>query len=95
MRNAIRYSPAETAISVRVKLVGSNAEIIIRDQGPGVPDDQLIRIFDPCAADTEQFAQTPPIRKRPLTEELVNCIPQHGSLIWQTGRAVEIPSGTS
>ena len=47
LRNAIRYSPENAAIEVRMGYEPNNAVIVIRDFGPGVPDDALSRIFDP------------------------------------------------
>jgi len=46
IRNAIRHTPADTAVEVRLDSNGST-RISVRDQGPGVPDEYLPRIFDP------------------------------------------------
>ena len=43
IRNAIRYAPAGSA--VEVTLAGTS--IRVRDYGPGVPEEDLARIFDP------------------------------------------------
>ncbi len=47
VRNAIRYAPRETAIAV--SLVRQNGKVLVdvRDEGPGVPDESLPRLFDP------------------------------------------------
>jgi len=47
IRNAIRYAPRDTAIEIELKKVAGNAQITVRDQGPGVPEESLSRIFDP------------------------------------------------
>ncbi len=47
LRNAIRYSPSHSTIAVGLNSANGNVQISIRDQGPGVPEDQLTRIFDP------------------------------------------------
>lgn len=47
LRNAIRYSPEDSAIQVCLADEGGNTNIIVRDYGPGVPEDTLTRIFDP------------------------------------------------
>jgi two-component system sensor histidine kinase CpxA len=44
VRNAIRYTPAGTNVEVAVRQDG---HIVVRDYGPGVPEDALTRIFDP------------------------------------------------
>jgi two-component system sensor histidine kinase CpxA len=43
IRNAIRHAPAGTAVEVTVK----ERSILVRDRGPGVPEQDLARIFDP------------------------------------------------
>jgi two-component system sensor histidine kinase CpxA len=47
LRNAVRYAPAETAVSVRVRPEPGRAVVEIRDSGPGVPEPDLPRIFEP------------------------------------------------
>jgi signal transduction histidine kinase len=46
VRNAIRYAPAGTAIDIGLTTREPLAIITVRDRGPGVPSDSLIRIFD-------------------------------------------------
>jgi len=47
LRNAIHHSPAGTSIEVSVKRVGRAIEVAIRDNGCGVPEHLLSRIFEP------------------------------------------------
>ena len=47
VRNAIRYAPSGTAVDIALRRDGPQAAILIRDRGPGVPEDSLRRIFDP------------------------------------------------
>lgn len=44
VRNAIRYAPPATAVEVSLR---DDGHVIVRDYGPGVPDEALTRIFDP------------------------------------------------
>jgi len=46
LRNAIRYSPANSSIQVLAKRDRETALISIRDHGPGVPDSALEKLFD-------------------------------------------------
>jgi two-component system sensor histidine kinase SenX3 len=55
--NAIKYSPAGRKVGVGAKRVGDSIEISVADQGPGIPDDELIRIF-------ERFYRVDPSRNR-------------------------------
>lgn len=47
LRNAVQYSPPNAPIDVELEARGSCARIAVRDRGPGVPDEQLTRIFQP------------------------------------------------
>lgn len=47
VRNAIRYSPKDSTVEIRAEARGAQARITVRDQGPGVPEEALARIFDP------------------------------------------------
>jgi signal transduction histidine kinase len=47
LRNAIRYSPPQTVINISISEEADAVNIVIRDRGPGVPEDTLTRIFDP------------------------------------------------
>jgi len=53
IRNAVRYSPADALVGITAhRLAGEGhegdlAEVVIRDQGPGVPEQELGLIFEP------------------------------------------------
>lgn len=44
--NAVRYAPRESPISVRAAQTGKVLEVSVEDQGPGVPPEDLPRVFD-------------------------------------------------
>lgn len=46
LRNAIRYTPPESAISIAVARLDGKAVVRVRDAGPGVPEEALPRLFD-------------------------------------------------
>jgi signal transduction histidine kinase len=46
MRNAIRHSPKEAAVRVLASLEGPWVRLSVLDDGPGIPEDLLPRIFD-------------------------------------------------
>ena len=47
LRNAVRYSPEGTTVYVYATETERCAVIVVRDHGPGVPEEALVRIFDP------------------------------------------------
>lgn len=57
LSNAIKYSPVGTKVGIGAKRVQDMIEISVTDQGPGIPDDELIRIF-------ERFYRVDPSRNR-------------------------------
>lgn len=46
VRNAIRHSPRESAVQIEVGLDGQHVSLAVRDRGPGIPSDQIEKIFD-------------------------------------------------
>lgn len=47
LRNAVRYSPEAAPIEIGIGQSGGEAVITIRDFGPGVPEEELEKIFAP------------------------------------------------
>ncbi|MFI4919124.1 MAG: two-component system sensor histidine kinase CpxA [Legionellales bacterium] len=61
VRNALHYSPAHQKISVSLQCSDSNQHVYIdvKDNGPGVPEDQLEKIFNPFyRVDTSRTKKT-------------------------------------
>jgi two-component system sensor histidine kinase CpxA len=46
VRNAIRYAPRQTLVQISLTPQNGRVVLDVRDQGPGVPDEALPRIFD-------------------------------------------------
>jgi len=44
--NALKYSPTETSITVEARLRGNTVEIVVADRGPGIAEQDLLRIFE-------------------------------------------------
>ncbi|MBK9054491.1 MAG: hypothetical protein IPL78_27345 [Chloroflexi bacterium] len=44
--NAVKYSPPETSIYVRVHFGLDTLTLQVQDEGPGIPESELSRIFD-------------------------------------------------
>ena len=47
LRNAIRYAPKESPVEVSLARRNGTAVVDVRDEGPGVPEEALPRLFDP------------------------------------------------
>lgn len=47
IRNAIRFTPEGTDVTVRVEQVKKEVIITVRDMGPGVPEDSMDTLFEP------------------------------------------------
>ncbi|MDO8338487.1 MAG: HAMP domain-containing sensor histidine kinase [Microcella sp.] len=56
--NAVKFSPASTRVEVSVSDTGEGCEIIVRDHGPGVEDDELAHL-------AERFWRSPRNRSTP------------------------------
>ncbi|MEE4186033.1 MAG: HAMP domain-containing sensor histidine kinase, partial [Gammaproteobacteria bacterium] len=53
LRNAIRHAPEDSVIDIEGWHEGNSVCIGIRDRGPGVPAEQLTRIFEPYVRNTQ------------------------------------------
>ena len=47
MRNAVKYTPQNTAVSIELRQTGDLYTVIVQDSGGGVPEADLARIFEP------------------------------------------------
>jgi two-component system sensor histidine kinase ChvG len=80
--NAISFSPDGDSIGIRLEPRGGFAELLIGDSGPGVPQEDLMRIFD------RYFSQRP--RKVGHDDEAAHF----GIGLWIARRNVEALGGT-
>jgi len=44
--NAVKYTPSGGRVDVEVRKGSEGAQLVVRDTGPGIPGDELPRIFD-------------------------------------------------
>src|SRR5262249_35222124 len=47
VENAAKYSPAASPIEVEARREGAELAIVVRDRGPGIPDEDAERVFEP------------------------------------------------
>ena len=46
LSNAVKFSPSGGTIYVRTRCIGKTFLISVRDEGPGIPPDELELVFD-------------------------------------------------
>lgn len=54
VRNAVRYTAVGTAVELSLARQGGTATLMVRDHGPGVPEAELSRLFEPFYRVTQQ-----------------------------------------
>ena len=91
--NALSFSPSHGLTTVSARRVGAEIEIVVDDEGPGVPVDKLEAIFDRFYSDRPQTDGT--IGKNSglglsISREIVNA---YGGRIWASNR--KLPPGSA
>jgi PAS domain S-box-containing protein len=59
LSNAARYTPEGSCVWVSVRAIGDGAEIVVADDGPGVPEGQREALFEPFHQGPETVAHSP------------------------------------
>jgi len=82
LSNAIKFSAIEGRITVRATALGHDVQVAVADEGPGIPERDLDRVFD-------GFCQLQESDARGLGLGLFisrSIIEAHGGRIWETSR---------
>ena len=82
----ISFSPENGVVTVRARRIGTEIEIVVEDEGPGIPANKLEDIFKRFYSDRPQTDRT--IGKNSglglsISREIVNA---YGGRIWATNR---------
>jgi len=85
--NAISFSPPGGRVSVKAKRVGSEIQIVVEDEGPGIPQENLERIFERFYTDRpqESFGQNSGLGLN-ISRQIVVA---HGGRLWAENRPHE------
>ncbi len=79
--NAVSFSPARGKVFVSARRVGGEVEITVEDEGPGIPPDNLDRIFDRFYTDRpgeDAFGKNSGLGLN-ISQQIVTA---HGGKIW-------------
>jgi len=83
LRNAVRYTPARSRIWVRLSRDEEGSTIVVEDEGPGVPDEHKLSIF-------EAFRRGPRSRTKPGSGIGLSLVARfaelHGGRAWVEDR---------
>jgi two-component system sensor histidine kinase ChvG len=82
--NAISFSPPGGRVSVKAKRVGSEIQIAVEDEGPGIPSENLERIFERFYTDRpqESFGQNSGLGLN-ISRQIIVA---HGGRLWAENR---------
>jgi two-component system sensor histidine kinase ChvG len=56
--NALSFAPAESTVTVRAHPIGGEVEVVVEDEGPGIPHDKIEKIFDRFYTDRPETQRT-------------------------------------
>jgi two-component system, OmpR family, sensor histidine kinase KdpD len=79
--NAAKYSPEASKIVIRGAIEGTSLTISVKDQGPGIPSDELSRVFDKFYRGTSRSVKSKGGTGMGLAISR-GIIEQHGGNIW-------------
>ncbi|MGC9332923.1 MAG: DUF4118 domain-containing protein [Anaerolineae bacterium] len=82
--NALKFSPAGQPITVKAETTGSELQLTVIDEGPGIPEEDTTRIFDKFYR-VQRSAEVPGTGLGlPISKGIVEA---HGGRIWAANQA--------
>lgn len=91
--NAISFSPPDCRVTVAARRVGPEIQIVIEDEGPGIPPENLERVFERFYTDRpqENFGQNSGLGLN-ISRQIVVA---HGGRLWAENRPQSGAAGQS
>ena len=85
LENAISFSPPGGRVAVAAKREGANIQVVVEDEGPGIPPENLERIFERFYTDRpqESFGQNSGLGLN-ISRQIIAA---HGGRIWAENRS--------
>ena len=85
LENAISFSPLGAPVTVAARRIGSDIQIAVEDKGPGIPPENIERIFERFYTDRpqESFGQNSGLGLN-ISRQIVMA---HGGRLWAENRA--------
>jgi two-component system sensor histidine kinase ChvG len=89
--NAISFSPPGARVAVKARRAGSEIQIAVEDRGPGIPEENLERIFERFYTDRpqENFGQNSGLGLNISRQIMV----AHGGRLWAENRGADTHEG--
>jgi two-component system sensor histidine kinase ChvG len=91
--NAVSFSPEGAAITVAARRIGSEVELSVVDEGPGIPEDNLEKVFERFYSDRPESDRTKGKNSGlglSISREIVAA---HGGRIWAENLQVPVRFG--
>jgi len=79
--NAIKFSPSDSSVHIRIGRDGTFASVCVEDSGPGIPDDEIESIFRPFSRTRTRAASKEPGTGLGLPI-CTRILERHGGRIW-------------
>lgn len=89
LENAISFSPPDGRVAVRARRIGTEIQIAVEDEGPGIPEENLERIFERFYTDRpqENFGQNSGLGLN-ISRQIVVA---HGGKLYAENRPARTP----
>ncbi len=85
--NAIKFSPKDSEVHIRVKALDDSVIVEIEDQGPGINEEDLPHVFDPFFKGKKQLKEKDSKQGSGLGLAIVKSIVEaHGGEVWVKNR---------